>query len=149
MSKIRTADCTVGSAVNTMRPLILSLLPAVLAIAAPTNFSGKWIVDAPGGSPGQPVTILILNQVGNQVTGSVSGRTDAFSASPANTEILDGVVENDTLTFYVWTGVDRPEKALYKGMLDGDEIKLTITGGVAGPGVAKGMALEWHARRAK
>ncbi len=122
--------------VNPMTSLILSLLLAVLAIAAPVaNFSGKWVIEPQGRSPGQSVTTLILNQVGNQVTGSISSRTDAFSASPVNTEILDGVVENDTVTFYVWTGLDRPVKAFYKGTLSGEEIKFTVTGGVAGSSV--------------
>jgi hypothetical protein len=116
-----------------MRLLISILLSVLLATAASAaNFSGKWIIEAQGRSPGQPVTTLILNQVGNQVTGSISGRNDAFSASPVNTEILDGTVEGDTITFYVWTGLDRPVKAFYKGTLSGEEIKLTVTGGVAG-----------------
>jgi hypothetical protein len=144
--------------VNPMTSLILSLLVAVLAIASPVaNFSGKWVIEAQGRSPGQPVTTLILNQIGNQVTGSISSRTDAFSASPVNTEILDGVVENDTVTFYVWTGLDRPVKTFYKGTFSGDEIKFTVTGGVAGTsglsveaiGGAKGSALVVLAKRAR
>jgi hypothetical protein len=130
--------------VNPMRSLILSFLLAVLAIAAPTaNFSGKWVIEGQDRSPGQPVTNLILNQVGNKVTGSISGRTDAFSASPVNTEILDGVVENDTVTFYLWTGLDRPVKAFYKGTISGEEIKFTVTGG------GQGNPREVKARRAK
>jgi hypothetical protein len=130
--------------VNSIGSLILSFLLAVLANDAPTaNFSGKWVIEGQDRSPGQPVTNLILNQVGNQVTGSISARTDAFSASPVNTEILDGVVENDTVTFYVWAGLDRPAKAFYTGTLSGDEIKFTVTGG------GQGKPREVKASRAK
>ena len=88
---------------------------------------------------------LLLNQVGNDVDGTISSRVDAGSGSPSNTEILDGKVENDILTFYVWTGRDRPVKAHYKGMLSGDEIKFTVTGGSSEQGAPK----EFTAKRAK
>jgi hypothetical protein len=127
-----------------MMSLTLSLLLTVLASAAQTaNFSGKWVIESQDRSPGQSVTNLMLNQVGNHVTGSISGRNDAFSASPVNTEILDGVVENDTITFYLWTGLDRPVKAFYKGTLSGEEIKFTVTGG------GQGNPREVKARREK
>ena len=102
-----------------MRSLIFSLLLVA-------NFSGKWVIE-------QPQTTLILNQVGNEVTGSISARTDSSNASPADTEILDGVVEGDTISFYVWTGADRPVKSFYKGTMSGDEIKFTVTSGPGAP----------------
>jgi len=144
MFKLQAANGTVFSMVNSIGPLILSVLLAALASAAQTaNFSGKWVIEGQDRNTGQPVTNLILNQVGNQVTGSISGRNDAFSASPVNTEILDGIVENDTITFYLWTGLDRPVKAFYKGMLSGDEIKFTVTGD------GQGNPREIKARRAR
>ena len=48
-----------------------------------------------------------------------------------NTEILGGKAEGDTVTFYVWRGLDRPAKQFYKGAVHGDEIDFTVTGGPA------------------
>ncbi len=120
-----------------MRLLILSFLLSVAALSAPVvNFSGKWVMEGANPGPMRQPTVLILNQVGNEVTGSISSRNFAASASPTHTEVLDGKVEGDTLTFYVWTGLDRPVKAYYKGTLSGEEIKFTVTGGVAFGGIA-------------
>jgi hypothetical protein len=139
-----------------MRLLILSFLLSVVALsAAAVNFSGKWVIEEANRGPLRPSTILILNQVGNEVTGSISSRINASSASPVHTEILDGKVEGDTLTFYVWTGLDRPVKAYYKGTLSGEEIKFTVTGGAAessgfaGPGAGQQGPRQITAKRAK
>jgi hypothetical protein len=58
---------------------------------------------------------LLLNQVANEVEGSVSLRIDAGASSPNNTEILDGKVENDTLPFM--SGPDGPAR---EGLLQRD-----------------------------
>ena len=80
-------------------------------------------------------------------------RLDVGSASPTHNEILDGKVEGDTLTFYVWTGLDRPMKAYYKGTLSGEEIKFTVTGGAqrgsAGPDAGQQEPRQITAKRAK
>jgi hypothetical protein len=101
---------------------------AVLAQAA--NFSGKWVIEMPG--RGRAQLILVLNQVGKEVTGTISARVDPYSGSPVNTEVLGGVAEGDTISFYVWTGIDQPVKTFYKGTASGpDEIVFTVTGGPA------------------
>ena len=125
-----------------MRSVTLTFLLIVLATAASTvslvaqalNFSGKWVIEIAGRGGQLQRIALLLNQVGNEVDGSISTRIDAGSGSPNNIEILDGKVERDTLTFYVWTGRDRPVKAHYKGMLSGEEIRFTVTGGAGNPG---------------
>ena len=126
-----------------MRMLKLTFLLSVLAVAASAanlvaaqavNFSGKWVIEVPGRGGQVQRIILLLNQVGTEVDGTVAARIDAGTGSPSNTEILDGKVESDTLTFYVWTGRDRPVKAHYKGMLSGEEIKFTVAGGAGVPG---------------
>ena len=138
-----------------MRLLILSFLLSVVAMAASAvNFSGKWVIEGANRGPMRQPTILILNQVGNEVIGSVSSRIDAGSASPTHNEILDGKVEGDTITFYVWTGLDRPVKAYYKGTLSGEEIKFTVTGGAelrgsAGPDAGQQGPRQVTAKRAK
>lgn len=126
-----------------MRMLKLIYLLSVLTATAPTqnavageamNFSGKWVIETPGRGGQVQRTVLVLNQVGAEVEGTVAARIDAGTGSPSNTEILDGKVESDTLTFYIWTGRDRPVKAHYKGTLSGEEIRFTVIGGVGVPG---------------
>jgi hypothetical protein len=119
---------------NVMRLLtsMALLMAATLGMDA-ANFSGKWAL--PGGRGGP--TILALNQVGNEVSGNIGGqRVDPGSGAPRNQEIIDGKVNGDVITFYVWTGTDVPVKQMYKGTMSGDEITFEITGGPArgGPG---------------
>lgn len=140
-----------------MRTLILSALLAGVAVSAPpANFSGKWAIETPGrgGRAGQ--TVLVLNQVGKAVTGTITTRSDVGTGSPVNTEILGGIAEGDTISFYVWTGTDQPVKTMYKGTMSGEEITFTVTGGPArmggfgGPqGAAPGAPREVKAKRAK
>ncbi len=117
-----------------MRTLVLSTVLGAAAIAAAAvNFSGKWAIENAG--RGGSATILTLNHVGKEVTGTITARTDAGTSSPVNTEILGGVVEGDTITFYIWTGTDQPVKTIYKGTMSGDDtIEFTVTGGPAGGG---------------
>ena len=120
-----------------MRTLIVGMLMSFAAISAfAVNFSGKWAIETPGrgGRGGAPV-ILVLNQVGKEVTGTIAARSDAGTGSPVNSEVLGGVVENDVISFYVWSGTDQPVKTVYKGALSGEEtIEFTVTGGPAGGG---------------
>lgn len=107
------------------------------------NCSGKWSLPI-NGRGGQ--TVLVLNQVGNEVSGTVTatGR-DAGPGAPRNQEIIDGKVNGDVITFYIWTGIDVPAKQMYKGAMSGDEITFEITGGAVlrlGAGGAKIPGLE-------
>jgi hypothetical protein len=115
-----------------MRGLVLTALLGVLAApSSAANFSGKWameILDRPDRSV--QVT-LILNQVGSEVTGSALSRTRTSSGSPAGSEIHGGRAEGDTISFYVWTGRDKPVKRVFRGRLVGEEIRFTVTGGPA------------------
>ena len=118
-----------------MQFLILSALFGTLAtVASAANFSGRWVIQTPGRGGQMISTTIVLNQVGNEVSGNIVLPARISSASPINTEVIDGKVEGDTISFYVWTGSDEPVKAMYKGTMSGDEIKFTVTGGVTGPG---------------
>ena len=90
---------------------IWTILLGVVAIpASAANFSGKWTIQIAAGRGGfgrGGPTVLILNQIGNEVSGSITGRIDVGTTSPVNTEVLGGKVEGDLLSFYVWTGTDR------------------------------------------
>ena len=116
-----------------MRMLKVSLLlAAALTVASGANFSGKWAL--PNAGRGGPM-FLVLNQVGNDVTGNIlAGGGSIGSGAPANSEILDGKANGDSISFYLWTGNDQPVKTMYKGTMSaaGDEIKFTVTRGPGG-----------------
>lgn len=119
-----------------IRTLILGAFIGAAAVSASAaNFSGKWAIETPGrGGRGAP-TVLVLNQVGKEVTGTITARSDAGTGTPVNSEVLGGIVEGDTISFYVWSGTDQPAKTLYKGTMSGEEsITFTVTGGPAGGG---------------
>ena len=115
---------------------LLCLALAVLALPlSAANFSGKWALTrqpSPGGGRGGSATILVLNQVGDQVTGSVSPPIGVSTGSPTYTDVLDGKVDGDTISFYLWTGLDKPVKNYYRGKLSDSEIVFTITLDAAG-----------------
>jgi len=118
--------------------MTMGLFVALAAAAQPANFSGKWVIQPAagrGGGRGAP-TVLVLNQAGAEVTGTITVRIDPGTSSPLNTEVMGGKVAGDKITFYVWTGTDQPVKALYSGTMSasGDEMTLTVTGGRAAPG---------------
>jgi hypothetical protein len=120
------------------RKLAIVLLGLASLPAFAVNFSGKWAIQTPsgrGGGRGGP-TVLTLNQVGNEVTGTIGSGFGAASGSPVNTELLGGKVEGDVVSFYVWTGSDQPAKVTYQGKMSpsGEEIEFTVTGGRGGGG---------------
>ena len=133
-----------------MKILLLSLVIACVAVGASgVNFSGKWVMETPGSRAGQTVqTTLVLNHVGGEVIGTIATAARSSSGAPAGREILDGKVENDTISFYVWGGrSDRPAKTFYKGTMSGDEIVFAVSG----PGLRGGESgpREMRAKRSK
>jgi hypothetical protein len=127
-----------------MRVFSLVFLAATVAAAqTPTaNFSGKWQIDAPagrGGRGGGAPQILVINQVGNEVTGELGGgRGNVGSTAPVTNELWDGKVSGNSITFYVWRGNDRPTKTIYKGELNsaGDQITFKVVTDATGRGGA-------------
>lgn len=127
------------------RIFALTVLLALPALAA--NFSGRWTLqNAAGPGAGRGATLMVLNQAGDAVTGTVSVRIDLGTNSPVNEEIWAGKVEGNTIAFYVWTGQDQPVRAQYSGTISasGDEIMFTVTRGRAG-----GAGQQMVARRVK
>jgi hypothetical protein len=98
------------------------LIGSFVLLGAPlwaANFSGKWLLTADA--------VVTLNQVGAEVTGSITPPRNNYTGSPVYVDVLGGKADGDTLTFYVWTGLDKPVKNIYKGKLTGDEIVFTVT----------------------
>jgi hypothetical protein len=114
-----------------MRTLLLTTLFALTAAAQTVNYSGKWLIEQPGRGGRPQQSILALNQVGTEVTGTLGARYSDSDGSPIHRDILDGKVEGGVLSFYIWTGQDKPVKAFYKGTMSGETIDFAVTGAAA------------------
>jgi len=93
------------------------------------DVSGKWTFEQPGrgGNPGRPTTIT-LKADGAKVTGSVPGMGRGGDTPPPPTEITDGKVDGNNVSFTVKR--ETPNGTMetkYAGVLAGDEMKLKIT----------------------
>jgi hypothetical protein len=132
-----------------MRTLLLSALLTLAAAAQSANYSGKWLIEQPGRGGRVQRSILTLNHVGSEVEGMFGARFSDSDGSPVHREILAGKVENGVLSFYVWSGSDKPAKAFYRGTLSGETIEFTIIGGAASPGAAPPQPRKVVAKRTK
>ena len=105
----------------------IALVFAFAAMAA--DATGKWTYEQPGrgGGPARQVTIT-LKQDGNKLTGSVPGFGRGGDNPPPPTEITDGKVDGNNVSFTVkreFNGNTMVTK--YEGTISGDELKLKIT----------------------
>jgi hypothetical protein len=107
---------------STMRRIfaITGLLFMLVGLLSAADVSGQW-----KGSfdfNGTPVPLTFdMKQAESTVTGTISG------LPTAKTEIKDGKLEGENLSF--WVGIDyqgNPVKLVVKGKLAGDEIKFSI-----------------------
>src|SRR4051812_26038228 len=86
------------------------------ALAADVTGTWKWTVERNGNTI---ETTLKLKQDGEKLTGTISGRQGS-----SDTEIEDGKVQGDTISFKVTrTFGDNKIVMTYKGKLSGDAIK--------------------------
>ena len=109
--------------------LILTILLVVSFALMAADVSGKWTFEQPGrgGNPGRPVTIT-LKADGAKLTGSVPGMGRGGDTPPPPTEITDGKVDGNNVSFTVKR--ETPNGTMeqkYAGVLSGDELKLKIT----------------------
>ena len=112
-----------------MRVRTLLVLCAIVAPLSAANVSGKWLFTrqaAAAGGRGQPPMVVTLNQVGSELSGNITPPRGNSTGSPANVDVLGGKVDGDDITFYLWTGLDKPVKNIYQGKLNGDEITFTV-----------------------
>jgi hypothetical protein len=108
--------------------VVTILLVASFALMA-ADVSGKWTFEQPGrgGNPGRQVTIT-LKADGAKLTGSVPGMGRGGDNPPPPTEITDGKVDGNIVSFTVkreFNGNTMVQK--YEGTVNGDEMKLKIT----------------------
>ena len=108
--------------------VVTILLVASFALMA-ADVSGKWTFEQPGrgGNPGRPVTIT-LKADGAKLTGTVPAMGRGGDNPPPPTEITDGKVDGNNVSFTVkreFNGNTMVTK--YEGTVSGDEMKLKIT----------------------
>lgn len=111
-----------------MKITLMLLMGALTVTAFGANFSGKWAIQIPDRNNQLREVILILNQVGDEVTGQFPATPGRGFASPTHTEIWDGKAEGETISFYIWDGRDQVAKVFYKGEMSGDQIAFSVTG---------------------
>jgi hypothetical protein len=106
------------------------LLFCGLAIAADdaANVAGTWKVSV-SGDAGSAEQTIVLKQDGSKITGTFKG--------PRQSGPLEGTVDGKNISFHVATRVPLD----YKGTVDGDTMKGTMTG--------NGKTGDWTATRAK
>jgi hypothetical protein len=111
-----------------MLALLVFSCPPVRAADQPANVAGTWHVSV-SGAAGSAEQTIVLQQDGNKITGTFKG--------PRQSGELQGTVDGNTISFHVATHVPLD----YKGTVDGDTMKGTMTG--------KGKTGDWTATRSK
>jgi hypothetical protein len=105
----------------------IALVFAFAAMAA--DVSGKWTYEQAGrgGNPGRPVTVT-LHQDGAKLTGEVPGFGRGGDAPPPPTQVTDGKVDGNNVSFTVKREMNGNTMVTkYEGVVDGNEMKLKIT----------------------
>ena len=118
------------SGTMTKKLLFVVTIALVFVFAAmAADVTGKWTFEQPGrgGNPGRPVTIT-LKQDGAKLTGSVPGMGRGGDNPPPPTEITDGKVDGNNVSFTVKRTTPNGDFVTkYEGTVNGDEMKLKIT----------------------
>lgn len=117
-----------GRFVLCMFTFLLVLYGAAYAADIPANVAGTWNVSV-SGETGSAQQTIVLKQEGGKITGTFKG--------PRQSGPLEGTVDGNNISFHVSTRVPLD----YKGTVDGDTMKGTMTG--------KGKTGDWTATRAK
>jgi hypothetical protein len=108
--------------------VLLAASSFAFAADEPVNVAGTWKI-AVAGQSGSAEQTIVLKQDGNKITGTFKG--------PRQSGTLEGLIDGNKITFHVNTRVALD----YKGTVDGDSMKGTMTG--------KGKSGEWTATREK
>jgi hypothetical protein len=109
--------------------IALTALLAATAVSA-ADIDGKWV-----GMVGQSSITFEFKAMGNKLTGTLDN-----SAAPGATEIQEGKIDGDTISFHVMRTLNDAETRVeWTGKLTGDELKLQ-RGAVAGNEVAEVVA---------
>jgi hypothetical protein len=100
---------------------VLALLGAFVMTAAAADVTGKWVAEVPGRQGNTMTSTFDLKADGSALTGSV---TTPRGEMP----IQDGKVDGKNVSFSQTMKMqDNEIKLVYKGVVDGDQIKFTRT----------------------
>jgi len=114
--------------VKTLSKTVLALTALLATMAASAaDIDGKWV-----GMVGQSAITFVFKADGEKLTGTLDN-----AAQPGATEIKEGKIKGDTISFHVTRTLNDAEtKVEWTGKLAGDELKLQ-RGAVAGNEVAE------------
>jgi hypothetical protein len=124
--------------VKAIRVLIIGCLAALALWAA--DVSGRWTAEVQGRGGNTMTVNMNLKQDGDKLTGTISGRN-------GDTDITDGHVDGDTISFKVVREFNGNQMtSTYKGHVDGDTIHFSVT--MEGGNMGGGHPREFDAKRA-
>ena len=108
------------------------LLVASFALMA-ADVSGKWTFEQPGrgGNPGRPVT-MTLKADGAKLTGSMPGMGRGGGDPPPPTEITDGKVDGNNVSWSAKISSPMPLTLDFAGTVDGDKLSGSVKAGSFG-----------------
>src|SRR5215204_4021763 len=113
----------------TKKLLFVTALLLVVTIGAfAADVTGKWSYEQQGrgGGPARQVTIT-LKQDGNKLTGEVPGFGRGGDAPPPPTQIQNGKIDGDKVSFEVVRQFqDQKMTTKYDGTVSGSEMKLKV-----------------------
>jgi hypothetical protein len=102
------------------------LLMAFAASAVAADLNGKWKGDLAGPGGNTLETTLVFKVDSGKLTGTV---TNMYGEE----QITEGAVKGDDISFVILAGGGQ-FKLVYKGKVDGDQLKFTVTIGDMGDG---------------
>ena len=118
----------------TKKLLFVTTILLVVALGAfAADVTGKWTFEQAGRQGGTPRTVTLdLKADGSKLTGTVTGgmggRGGGGGGAPAPTEIMNGKVDGDNISFETkmeYNGNTRVTK--YEGTVSGSDLKLKVT----------------------
>lgn len=121
-----------------LRTLLIGCLATVAIWAA--DATGKWTAEMQGRNGNTMTITMNFKADGDKLTGTVSGRN-------GDTDISDGKVEGDSISFKVVREFNGNQMtSTYKGKVDGDTIHFSMT--MEGGNMGGGHPREFDAKRA-
>lgn len=121
-----------------LRVLLIGCLATAAIWAA--DVTGKWTYEMQGRNGNTMTSTLNLKQDGDKLTGTVSGRN-------GDTDITDGKVDGDTISFKVVREFNGNQMtSSYKGKVDGDTIHFSMS--MEGGNMGGGQPRTFDAKRA-
>ena len=105
----------------------IALVLAFSLLAA--DVTGKWVAEQPGRNGGPPrQTTFDLKADGAKLTGTMTGGMGRGGAAPTASEISDGKIDGDNVSFTVKRDTPNgPMETKYTGTISGDELTLKFT----------------------